>query len=451
MKPTSSRVSKYKKKLEGKVLPGQAPRFEVAVGPQVDAENFVKVLGVPAIYQNYYSIFAKEVLRIKGQHSGQLAQDEVCVAYTRWDSRGLDAIYLDAIVEHYNFESCAVPPPPVCAWDFKRKLTFSGNVSPANLDDVPVLVHLTAANFDFAKAQNLGQDIRFMDSDTCPSDATPLKHEIENWDQVGQEAWIWVKVPRIDGGSVVDFIYMFYDNPLAPDGQDAPNVWTNSFEMVQHMYDNPDVSTVTGSTIAGIIGNKRAANEPLETATYIYREQQFDGVNDCLDFPTHATMSEGTIEAWLYAESFGNTPVWNINRSNPMAASQFQQSFNATGTIWTGVWNGVAWSTNFTTTNAVPVTTWTYINLTWDATGKKMYFNTTLDPTSHADTQGLFDPLWNEWRFAKISSPWGDLFPLEAKIDEIRLSDVARDLNWITGQWRSETEVLITYGAEEAA
>ncbi|GAH76827.1 unnamed protein product, partial [marine sediment metagenome] len=173
-----------------------------AIDQQVSAENFVKTLGVPQMIQHFYMTFAKQVLSIKTKHSGQLAQDEVCIAYERWNTRGLNATGLDAIVAHYNFDTCATPTPSGCAWDFKMKLTFSGNVAVANLDDFPVLVHLTGANFDFTHAQNNGEDIRFMDSDTCPTDGTPLKHEIEKWDKAGTDAIIWVKVPRIDGGSV---------------------------------------------------------------------------------------------------------------------------------------------------------------------------------------------------------------------------------------------------------
>ncbi len=57
-------------------------------------------------------------------------------------------------------------------WDNRRQLTFANGTRGA-LTDVPILVSLDATRIDYGRTQNLGQDLRFVDSD-----GTPLDHEI---------------------------------------------------------------------------------------------------------------------------------------------------------------------------------------------------------------------------------------------------------------------------------
>ena len=61
------------------------------------------------------------------------------------------------------------------SWGLRRKITFNNAGQPSNLVNFPVLVRLDSARVDYARTQNLGQDIRFVDA----NDTTLLDHEIE--------------------------------------------------------------------------------------------------------------------------------------------------------------------------------------------------------------------------------------------------------------------------------
>ncbi len=118
-------------------------------------------------------------------------------------------------------------------WQYRQKLTFDNSGQSENLVNFPVLMKLTEpTNIDYANTQDNGQDIRFVDSD----DVTQLSYEIEEWNETG-DSWIWVKVPQIDGSSNTDYIYMYYGNPSAPDGQNLTEVWDSNFVMVQHLHE----------------------------------------------------------------------------------------------------------------------------------------------------------------------------------------------------------------------
>ena len=76
----------------------------------------------------------------------------------------------------------------------------------------PLLVRLTASNFDFAQARPDGRDIRF-----AKPDGTPLPYEIERWDASLRAAEVWVKVDTLRGNDAAQSIRMYWGNVSAPD------------------------------------------------------------------------------------------------------------------------------------------------------------------------------------------------------------------------------------------
>jgi biopolymer transport protein ExbB len=134
----------------------------------------------------------------------------------------------------------AMAPPEANAWwDGKWKqrkmIQFDTSSTAANikenLTDVPVLIRLHTGNFSFSAAKADGSDMRFVAAD----DKTPLKYHIEKFDPKEEIALIWVKVPRISGGSSQDSIYMYYGNSSAPDGQDVGGTYDVNYVAVYHL------------------------------------------------------------------------------------------------------------------------------------------------------------------------------------------------------------------------
>jgi hypothetical protein len=93
------------------------------------------------------------------------------------------------------------------AWPHSRRLYLNTSASGAgvagNVDDFPVLVRLTAADFDFS--QSPGRDIRFSDMK-----GKRLRFEVERWDSAAALAEIWVRVDRVLGNSSTQFITMHW-------------------------------------------------------------------------------------------------------------------------------------------------------------------------------------------------------------------------------------------------
>ena len=94
------------------------------------------------------------------------------------------------------------------AWSTRTKFTVDTSDNGVPLPDAAgtatVVVRLHDGNFDFASAKEDGSDLRFVDSD----DKTMLASQIEKFDPVMNEGFVWVKIPDVKAGATRD-IYLY--------------------------------------------------------------------------------------------------------------------------------------------------------------------------------------------------------------------------------------------------
>ena len=135
-------------------------------------------------------------------------------------------------------------------WNFRKEITFDLTPAGANVSgtplDVPVLIRLHLGNFSyFNDTKPDGGDLRFVASD----DKTPLKFHIERYDPTNQIAFIWVRVPRLAGGTNSEKIYLYYGNSKAPAANDAAGTYDANQTLVFHFSD-PQLPPVDSSAFA---------------------------------------------------------------------------------------------------------------------------------------------------------------------------------------------------------
>ena len=94
------------------------------------------------------------------------------------------------------------------AWGTRTKFTVdtsdNGVLLPDAVGTATVVVRLHDGNFDFTSAKEDGSDLRFVDSD----DKTMLASQIEKFDPVMNEGFVWVKIPDVKAGATRD-IYLY--------------------------------------------------------------------------------------------------------------------------------------------------------------------------------------------------------------------------------------------------
>lgn len=123
-------------------------------------------------------------------------------------------------------------------WAFRKQINLDLSAAGADIQtsptDVPVLIRLHTGNFSyFNDAKADGSDLRFVASD----DVTPLKFHVERYDATNQMALVWVRVPRLTGGTSSDFIYLYYGNSGAAAGGEAAGTYDTNQALVYHFSD----------------------------------------------------------------------------------------------------------------------------------------------------------------------------------------------------------------------
>ncbi len=185
-------------------------------------------------------------------------------------------------------------------WAYKKKISLdkvalqqSGLVADAN---TLVLVRLHTGNFSyFLDVAEAGKDIRFIAGD----DKTPLKYSIEKFDPINEMALIWVKFPENNAMNENSFIWMYYGNPAAVDGQDNAGLYAADQVLTYHFSGQP----VQDST--AYASNPSEATTSANMGGVIADAAQFNGeqIIRIADSPIIQMSAEKgwTVSGWIMA------------------------------------------------------------------------------------------------------------------------------------------------------
>ncbi|MFC1620995.1 DUF2341 domain-containing protein [Candidatus Omnitrophota bacterium] len=331
-------------------------------------------------------------------------------------------------------------------WTYRKRLSFDNLEQTESLKSFPILVKLTSNNFNFSNAKTNGEDIRFIDSDNY----TELAYEIEYWNAGSSTAFIWVRVPMIDGSSSSDHIYMYYDNTNADDNQSPAAVWSNGYAGVWHLDegDSPGTtdfykdSTVNANhgTLTDSSGGSAAATGQIDGAF------DFEGDVDYIDGSWTEATGLATYSFWLNASAGSAdwpTMLYTYPSSgNGKAWLYYYESSNVLGFQYT---NTSDTTDTYVSNIDVSQGSLNYISYTHvAASGAVEIFKN----GSSAETDTLTatgDVSFTGYRIGYVNT---SDHPLNGIIDEFRISDVIRSADWIAAQYKAMSCTFTTFGAE---
>lgn len=327
------------------------------------------------------------------------------------------------------------------SWTNRIKITINNSASASNLTNYPLLVKLNSSRIDYTKTQNSGQDIRFVD----PSDSsTVLSEQVEQWNESG-DSYVWVKVPQIDAASSSDYIWLYYGNASASDGQDAANVWDSNFKGVYHSSESSG-STIFDSTGNANNGTKNASSPPTPSTGQIAGGQTYAANgNSNVSIPDSSSLdlTTFTISAWVLANgSLTNNDGWKtiFCKDNPTnycmqtnPSSQLEVNYSIGGS-----WVDAAASTT------VAQNTWYFVTGTYDGATLRLYVN---GASSAAIATTTTPPTNNSALVLGRSVSSVEYWP--GNIDEARVSIGARSADWVKADYLSQSDTMLTYGNQE--
>jgi hypothetical protein len=324
-------------------------------------------------------------------------------------------------------------------WGYREKITFDNTleligVEPEILVDFPVMIKLEdGENIDYSETNDDGSDIRFIDTD-----GTELSYEIELWDETG-DSFVWVKVPQIDIGDQ-DYIYLYYGNSLASDSQNVNDVWSNGYDMVQHLKDST-TATVVDSTVNSFLGTKRVANYPSEIEGKIGKAQRF-GTSDYINLGNILNPGSDplTVEIWFRRQTSGGTNGSILyNKENLWETSA---GGGYTTYAWMPHW---AWDGGY----SAPITLneWHSSVVVYDKVKQKMYQDGELkysrNQTGNLGTNSSYLQIGARGDRGHSSFFVGD-------IDEMRVSMIDRSYAWLSASYASDMALFASFTDNES-
>jgi hypothetical protein len=287
------------------------------------------------------------------------------------------------------------------------------------------------------KIQNIdGWDIVFADEN---GGDTQYDHEIEYYDETTGEFIAWVRIPTLyyDQNTI---LYIFYGNygvpTISSTTEHVTDVWDVNYLAVHHFEESP-TGTITDSTGYGknMTGNNMDASDLVDG-------QVGQGFNfDSSDSEYLISTSNITIQAFTFS-------LW----CNPQTHSDWEVLMNFDTDGWAGNfryfaidngdglgYDGEGGIENFGFDN-VTEGQWQYFALTYDNFGvMRAYRNGTRlgSPQSKTIASRTDD-------FEVASYDLGNELH-DGIIDEVRISNMARDQYWLITEWRNHSQPNIFY------
>ncbi len=317
-------------------------------------------------------------------------------------------------------------------WQKGVELTIDAANIDETLTDFPVYVDLADLGSEFwAGVQSDGRDIRVTSSDGV----TEVPYEIVSINAVGEAGELYFKAPVISSSTDSTF-FIYYDNEeaisyLETDEFGSENVWTNNFEAVYHLSEDP--SATAPQMKDSTSNNRDLTSEGAMTSGDLVSGQlggaiDFDGSNDALRNSTWDWLgNEVTVTYWnnilsgevVESTPFGFTDVGNVRLSAHSPWTDNNLYFDY-GTYTTGG--------RLATSYAAKLNKWSHIALS--STGSNNTFTGIyLDGALASSRLSSVKP---NVTLSNFDLGNGDY---RGRIDEFRVSGVSRSAAWISAEY----------------
>ena len=315
-------------------------------------------------------------------------------------------------------------------------ITFSGYAGSGTLTDFPVLVRLspTLNGFDYSRCRAGGSDIRFVDAA-----GNLLSREIDTWNPNG-ESLVWVKVPSLAPSTTITCLYGFAG--AAPGS--ASDVWSNGYAAVWHLGESALPLADSSANPAPF-----SSSNCLSAAAFAATGK----LGGAVDFSQSVANASGKHQSWVSAadmdklDGFGDFTVefWTY----AVTASSQQMYMGKRDDAKTGAWwiyqNSGESAMNFTAAadgangksiaSATPsFNAWNHAAFVRDTAAGKGYAylagdcvktNSPAAPMNTASVTNCAGAFYLGDNYAAGNNR------CQGKIDELRISNVARSADWI--------------------
>lgn len=324
------------------------------------------------------------------------------------------------------------------------------------LSDVPVLVRLTPATFDYALSARAGQDMGFY-SEPYQLGSEPLDHTVVQWNPSG-ESHIWVRVPLIVPG-VTASLYLHVGNSRVLIPENPAGVWRNGYAAV-YLFDDPE-SPFEDATRFGNHGqvNVNEQSEPSRVAGLVGSAIETARSTDAVVIPdsdTLRTLGPFTISFWVQeSSSFSGGRLFdksrrylNVSDSGAMRRFQVRVQHSPTGAADGDILNDVfgEWDSSAPAANE-----WRNVALSWSGNPGQfsldLYVDGSREPTINTGGSPADEATSDSGSPLVIgNSGFAGTSNFKGRIDQVEVSFAERSLDWVQFHVATVEQTNMSYG-----
>jgi hypothetical protein len=346
----------------------------------------------------------------------------------------------------------------IISWTFSTSRPWAVGAVPlkpvSTFSNFPMLFSVTDSNLAHTDhgghvTNENGWDIIFraLDDPTCAGGAgsapCTLDHEIEEYNHETGKLVAWVRIPSLktNAASSNTQIYVYYGNSCISEKTENPTgVWDSNYMAVWHL----NQTTGGAGAIKDSTSNNNSGTDngsPTLGATGVGNGKtgyciQFDGIDDHIAVPSSTSLKLGsglTIEAWININVWGDWKDIVFKGGGNAGDSDYQFALVSTGLAWDGTYAGNWRSKYFNTTQDTG--TWIYAVVTHDTVTVSGYRDGSLI-SAQSDNGAIYesDYMLAIGREGAVSSGY-----IDGRIDEVRISNVARQADWIQTQYNNQS------------
>jgi len=342
------------------------------------------------------------------------------------------------------------PPWYDISWQYRTKITISREqvAGSAQLVNFPLL--LSGAYPDWRSAEHGGHvgkrdgtDIVF----TAADGTTKLDHEIENYVSTTGALIAWVRLPSLSPvGNTA--IYIYYGNAAATDQQHRTGVWDSNYRSVWHLGD-------AKPAMNGAVDSTANENHGFPAGPV----QQYTGqIGSSFDFTESETYLDHANSSSLQLTGAMTLSAWVNPRNYPEVGQIIGKQGGSGARGWTirldsygGINFNVARDTQTIVdaySSALPPNAWSFVTAVYEpGTAMRIYINGVLDSERTTDV-----PLsqYNNSNNVLMGKRAGcSPCELDSRLDEVRVSAVARHADWILSEYHNQSSPLAFYAVSQ--
>jgi len=329
-------------------------------------------------------------------------------------------------------------------WGYRKKITINHSQVEGTLSDFPILLNITDTDLR-QKAEDDGKDIAFV---SYTDNSSTYAHEIEQYDNGNLTAW--VKIPKITSAENTSF-WMYYNNSECSNQQNPTVVWNNNFMAVHHLNETDidggsnDIKDSTNNNNDGTTANMDSNDQ---VTGKINGSFDFDGINDYVygDLSSNPITNQFTISDWISVSTL-NDQYNHVSLGNDSGGTRIVPYINATNNINCYYGNNSDATVLPSDVIISSVNTWYHTTCTYNATDLAIYVNGQLKNSSTIS----YSLVENDYVIGANISKSNHFH--EGKIDEVRISNIARNQSWIQTSYNTvqNQSLFLTLDSEESA